>query len=102
MRLQEVAWQYATLTRVLGVCNTTSCSWAQQKPACATSDNVLWLSVQDTLLQETSARVQEWQMRCQDLRSQHEAVLTSGIGVQTMPTAVVPSQQDAQMEEATQ
>jgi len=36
--------------------------------------------LQDALLHETSVLVQQWQYRCQDLRSRHEAVLTHGIG----------------------
>lgn len=38
-----------------------------------------WM-LQDDLLQETSALVQQWQLRCQDLRRKHEAVLTRNIG----------------------
>lgn len=50
--------------------------------------------MQDALLEEASALVQQWQMRCHDLRSKHEAVLTSGIGVQPA------QQQDTRMEDA--
>lgn len=51
--------------------------------------------MQDALLEETSSLVQQWQMRCHDLRSKHEAVLTSGIGVQP-----AQQQQDTRMEDA--
>jgi hypothetical protein len=49
---------------------------------------------QDALLEETNALVQQWQLRCHDLRSKHEAVLTNGIGVQHT------QQQDTRMEDA--
>jgi hypothetical protein len=54
--------------------------------------------LQDALLEETNALVQQWQMRCQDLRNKHEAVLTSGIGAQATPVgAQADQQQDTDM-----
>jgi hypothetical protein len=44
---------------------------------------------------------QQWQMRCQDLHKQHEAVLTKGIGTQAAPAAAQQQPpHDTQMEEA--
>jgi hypothetical protein len=45
--------------------------------------------------------VQQWQMRCQDLRNKHVAVLTSGIGAQAMTVgAQADQQQDTHMADA--
>lgn len=51
--------------------------------------------LQDALLQETTALVQEWQRRCQALRDTHEAVLTQGIaqGAPEQLPAVAPAAQ---------
>lgn len=57
-------------------------------------------ALQDTLLQEANALVQQWQMQCQDMRSKHEAVMTKGIGAQATPLAAQAAEQDTGMADA--